>query len=1619
VGRKTYDDFNEFFWTPACLRYVHHHALSDLFHSETDADQPTIAEALQEATKTYIEKRSWLHPLQTFHRIFEWHLVTFTLLATLAFHNALIWRTSFTLLVGSFVLWEINFLGIIWTCLEIWTIFPTNSLSGPAIYGFILRLLASYVVLLYQSVYYYWASCTDTPPEDSIRALGDSNFWWWQYLWISFFALSLYFIETLVCWIPKIYSLVLTCEYDTIQILLNILYPFSQLYVGKNIHTTQLDSFTYITFWIILIAFKLWFGYYYIIFPIAIPSIEIFDDYMNFPDVSFLKAAILMTIWWFPHFMVYLIDMSIWFSVLSAVVGGFRALLDRQGAVRNVTKMRNHFMKLPAAFQKNLMTSSSGKVNHSVSRDDLKGIPTHEAKAQKSSSARPLSVSSARAKSTNELSSYISENEFDSCEVTHYPIGGYQNIHENGSLDDMIWVNFGKVWNEIILKLREGDLLSNVERDILLFTHFDWLLKPIYLPLYQTAGRVERAIYDSQNAAVRYHQPDVIPSEKMHIMQQLKESFSVDLATSEAISELWELSAWLLSTLMGSEHRELKQVLNCLKEWTINDVIFEHFSMKELLKIVKSLDDIVTSLQKTVKDRKSKPIASTEEQSSQGSKPNKRSTQATGNITRSISSGFLTAFDTVSSSAPVATGDLTKKEDHIGKNTSKSNSLPPIGKMEQRKSDSKYHTTPFQSKGGITDVVRDKLREDLRNILSSIKESLRKGGNGSEISISNKAQSLIAEITLSLTKGFFWDDFYASRLIDDLSKDDKVPPALAKIHGLIKLRQTEIEPSSPEARRRLHFFVNSLYMTLPSVPSMKDSKDYTCMTPYYNEDILLTRRDLEEKKADGVSTILYLQTLYPKDWAHFLERLQLKDDQLIWSVKYLQETRMWASMRAQTLFRTVEGMMFTEAAIRLLSDLEGISIETIENLAKLKFSYVVAAQAYAKMKKDGDHKADDIDFLLARYPNLRVAYIETIRPTPTSELSYYSVLIKHDSDVDSNSPPQQVVKEVYRIKLPGNPLLGEGKPENQNHALIFSRGRYLQAIDMNQAGYFEESLKLRNLLEEFSLTGCKILGFREHIFTGSVSSIANYMALQELSFVTLGQRVLTHPLRIRQHYGHPDMFDKFFVMTEGGMSKASKGINLSEDVFAGFNSTIRGHKVEFREYVQVGKGRDVGLQQTYKFEAKLSQGNAEQAISRDMNRICTRLDFFRLMSFFYGGIGHYIANTLVMFTLVLVVYTMVVTAIFNEEGVNGRTIKPEGVLQIMLAGMGILQTLPLCATLIVEKGLSAMLYEIVYMIVSGGPLYFIFHIQTKSFYFQQTLLAGGAMYRPTGRGFGILHSSFDQNFRFFASSHIYLGIELMMALIFYGLFTASKQYLGLTWSLWLVVISFVLGPFWFNPLTFEIGTVKADYKIWRQWMSEGSGPDDQSWGTWWKGENDYLQHLSLSWKVFLVVGKCTMWGAIGVALLGKKFFHTPHEQFRFAKVVVICVAYFLAKFWFEKIGDHWVGYAPRRVIHSLISGCAIIPLVYLFCRHTQYFRYAIALYYLLASINYTLLISGFQSAAIHLYKFHDQLVGHLIFGILFLMSLLQVQWSYHPSHSHTLLSLSPLVWNSSNVALVP
>ncbi|KAK2977755.1 hypothetical protein RJ640_016144 [Escallonia rubra] len=153
---------------------------------------------------------------------------------------------------------------------------------------------------------------------------------------------------------------------------------------------------------------------------------------------------------------------------------------------------------------------------------------------------------------------------------------------------------------------------------------------------------------------------------------------------------------------------------------------------------------------------------------------------------------------------------------------------------------------------------------------------------------------------------------------------------------------------------------------------------------------------------------------------------------------------------------------------------------------------------YGYQKGNGESRAEEILYLMKNNEALRVAYVDEFR-FGREEVEYYSVLVKYDQLLK-----QEV--EIYRIRLPGPLKLGEGKPENQNHAIIFTRGDAVQTIDMNQDFYFEEALKMRNLLEEFKtyygIRRPTILGVRENIFTGSVSSLARFMSALEMSFVT-------------------------------------------------------------------------------------------------------------------------------------------------------------------------------------------------------------------------------------------------------------------------------------------------------------------------------------------------------------------------------------------------------------------------------------------------------------------------------------------------------------------------------------
>ena len=1559
-NRKNYDDFNEFFWSSKCLKF-HYRQLSNDVDSmmesgvigEQGSPLPSVSFGLETAPKTFLEKRSWFRGILALSRVIEWNVLTFYILAVVAFSKALVWGWVYSLQVASGVFWFMNSLHLFWAVLEVWAVYPNIELSGTAVTGHLLSLITRYLILIYQSIYLMW---TFGRQGDGMNFDADAAFWWWQYVWLSAIIMVPYAFEALFQLWPYSSTLLYTSENDYIQSFLNIVSPLSRLYVNKRVYERSERSVVYVFFWITLLVFKLGFSYYFEVSSMVLPTLELTDDYVNYPDQNFYKMAFLVVIRWSPQFIVYTIDTSIWYALWQAFAGTVVGFEENLGDIKNFDDIRSHFTKAPDSFCSKLVSKPEVIFGSSNNMLDKMG---QEEEARETTSLLGGQGGGGKYSSNNFRSGFASATE--------------------RLLDVRVqkWVFFAEAWNEIIDNFREEDIISNREMGYLKFSRFNNFKMPIYLPVFQTAGvvdvclaSVEKVIAEAHNEGSGYVTDDVV-----------LDTFNRDVTMVTSISEVWELGSYLCGVLLGSIHSEdIRVIFDSLSSWVEAGIVSDNVDLKKLRGVVTAFAGVVSVLEKGLGRRKARDVGKegsvSEEKFSSDRAANvvgRAKVGGSGGMRKAVSTNSLSTLQNLSQTPrqPVETA------------------FPSTNSSSTRSSTKKRMNNVV-----LLDALRDQVRDKMRAFAHGIKGIVKNKGSGEGKEISDRLTFL-----LSMENGFTWNDNYASGQLDVVSKDKVFCEVLNKVHGLINTHPDDVEPKSKEAKRRLTFFVNSLFMDIPSAPSMADMQSWNVMTPFYSEDVTYNKSDLMKKeKTLGVSVLLYLQTLYKADWANFLERMKIRDETRIWDKQNATEVRRWASLRAQTLSRTVSGMMLNEKALRLLAKLEGHDKETIDELVSEKFGYVVACQVYGRMKKEQDSKAEDIEDLMHRFPHMRVAYIDTIRVNREGESVFFSVLVKSNGNGK--------IEEIYRVRLPGNPVIGEGKPENQNHAIIFTRGEMLQTIDMNQEGFFEEALKMRNLLQEFEHgkgseeMPTTIVGFREHIFTGSVSSLANYMALQETSFVTLGQRVLNKPLCSRLHYGHPDVFDKLFFMTRGGVSKASKGINLSEDIFAGYNNLVRGGGVDFKEYVQCGKGRDVGGQQIYKFEAKLSQGNAEQSLSRDVYRVAQRLDFFRLFSMYFGGIGHYCGNVLTVFTVYLVCYLMLGLALYDCEKIGDRKITPAGTLQMLLGGMGLMNTIPLFATLGVERGWWASLMEIFQVFVTGGPLHFMFHIQTKAHYFAQTILVGGAKYRATGRGFVTQHSPFAENFRFFASSHLYLGVELSAALVLMGIYTDAGQYAGRTWSLWLACASFLAAPFWFNPLTFEWAVVRKDYDEWSAWMGGKGGGALKSWEVWWSEENSFYKGLAFSSKLFFL-SKAVIFVFVGEGIRQSSLFEMDFVIHKPKIDVGLLLGAFVVLLGVSRIFSMISGglsYGARRGGKIVLSVATLVVAVFAVIEDTNLIRYAIAGYYYFGGLLMVGLLFLPSRYTMDFYKIHDLVVGHIIFTVLFVMSAVQF-----PQHVQTWL----------------
>ncbi|KAJ2896588.1 beta-glucan synthase component gls1 [Zalerion maritima] len=707
--------------------------------------------------------------------------------------------------------------------------------------------------------------------------------------------------------------------------------------------------------------------------------------------------------------------------------------------------------------------------------------------------------------------------------------------------------------------------------------------------------------------------------------------------------------------------------------------------------------------------------------------------------------------------------------------------------------------------------------------------------------------------------------------------------------------KTEFFPSHSEAERRISFFAQSLSTPIPEPVPVDNMPTFTVMIPHYSEKILLSLREIirEDEPYSRVTLLEYLKQLHPHEWDCFVKDTKILadetsqfngdvgekekdsakskiDDLPFYCIgfkssapEYTLRTRIWASLRSQTLYRTISGFMNYSRAIKLLYRVENPEVvqmfggnsdkleRELERMARRKFKLCVSMQRYSKFKKE---EMENAEFLLRAYPDLQIAYLDEEPPlVEGEEPRLYSALIDGHSEVLENG----MRKPKFRIQLSGNPVLGDGKSDNQNHAIIFYRGEYIQLIDANQDNYLEECLKIRSVLAEFEEMGktenvspytpgvknetpapVAILGAREYIFSENIGILGDVAAGKEQTFGTLFARTLAQ-IGGKLHYGHPDFLNGIFMTTRGGVSKAQKGLHLNEDIYAGMTAILRGGRIKHCEYYQCGKGRDLGFGSILNFTTKIGTGMGEQMLSREYYYLGTQLPLDRFLSFYYAHPGFHLNNMFIMLSVQMFMICLInlgalvhetIPCDYNRNVPITDPLFPTGcantdaltdwvyrcVLSIIFVVF--LSFVPLVVQELMERGFLRAATRFAKHIGSLSPFFEVFVCQIYANSVQQDLSFGGARYIGTGRGFATARIPFGVLYSRFAGPSIYFGARLLMMLLFATLtiWQAALAYF------WISLMALIISPFLYNPHQFAWTDFFIDYRDFLRWLSRGN-----------------------------------------------------------------------------------------------------------------------------------------------------------------------------------------------------
>ena len=116
----------------------------------------------------------------------------------------------------------------------------------------------------------------------------------------------------------------------------------------------------------------------------------------------------------------------------------------------------------------------------------------------------------------------------------------------------------------MVEELRASDYVSNSQEEVLRFMRLPDFGREIYIPIFMTAGKLEKALLEVDSridGAVSSFRGKMLAGELSSVETDLQDALAKDEALCAALTQVFDLSMWLLGQLLGPRHaREVKEI---------------------------------------------------------------------------------------------------------------------------------------------------------------------------------------------------------------------------------------------------------------------------------------------------------------------------------------------------------------------------------------------------------------------------------------------------------------------------------------------------------------------------------------------------------------------------------------------------------------------------------------------------------------------------------------------------------------------------------------------------------------------------------------------------------------------------------------------------------------------------------------------------------------------------------------------------------------------------------------------------------------------------------------------------------------------------------------------------